>query len=165
MTGSGEVPAIREARAADAGLLGRLYQAWHEEDREPDREPDPGYLDAFAAWFGQQLAQRLVWLADEAGGDPVGFADAEIRTRRPRPGVPPSRWAYLEGLYVLPGYRGRGTGATLLSALLSDATRQGLAAVLLHPTPRSIPLYAREGFTVLPPETKDRMVKTLRSGQ
>lgn len=49
-------------------------------------------------------------------------------------------------LAVLPAWRRRGVGATLLSALLADARRRGLGRVFLHAQVDAVRFYAAHGF-------------------
>jgi GNAT superfamily N-acetyltransferase len=64
----------------------------------------------------------------------------------PRPGRPPSRWGYFSNAFVLARYRDRGIGRALIGALLDHATTNGFVRVVVSPSPRSIPFYARAGF-------------------
>ena len=54
-----EISAIRAADGDQVVALARLYRAWHDEDREPRSEPDPGYERSFAAWFGGEQRATL----------------------------------------------------------------------------------------------------------
>jgi len=61
--------------------------------------------------------------------------------------------SWLEELYVLPEWRGRGVGAQLLAASLAAAHERGCVAMDLEVTAdhaRAARLYAREGFAELP---------------
>lgn len=61
--------------------------------------------------------------------------------------------SWLEELYVLPEWRGRGVGAQLLRASLVAARERGCVAMDLEVTAdhaRAARLYAREGFAELP---------------
>jgi GNAT superfamily N-acetyltransferase len=64
----------------------------------------------------------------------------------PNPVGERDRHAYLSNLYVRPHVRG-GVGTRLLEAALQWASQQGVDRVLLWPTPRSVGLYERHGFT------------------
>lgn len=144
---------IRRALAGDAAALARLCRAWHDEGRDQPTA-DPDYERRFTNWYA--VSGHLIWLA-EADGAAVGFADLEIRARRPEPGGPARRWGYLEGMYVLDPHRGHGIGAALLAAVLDAAERDGLSDVVLHPTRGAVSLYRRAGFEFVSTEQQDPM--------
>jgi aminoglycoside 6'-N-acetyltransferase I len=93
---------------ADAVAWGRLRRAlWPEEDVETQdslREAlDPP-------------ADSCVLLAFASGGEAVGFAEAKLR-RDYVNGTETSPVGFLEGWYVVPAWRGRGVGRTLVAAV------------------------------------------------
>jgi GNAT superfamily N-acetyltransferase len=134
---------IRRAKDADVAALARLRREWtHEWSGTAD---DAGFGERFAAWFAQEAARRVTWLA-EADGQAVGMVNLTVFERMPQPGRPPSRWGYLANAFVLVAYRDRGIGGLLLDALLSYADGHGFARVVLNPSERAIPLYQRAGF-------------------
>jgi GNAT superfamily N-acetyltransferase len=135
---------IRQAGNADLAMLGSLRREWVREQGGDVR--DPGYEDRFAAWFEQESPRRVTWVA-EAGGRPVGMMNLAVFERMPRPGVMASRWGYLGNAFVLAGYRDQGIGSLLLEAVLSHASQEGFARVVLSPSERSVPFYTRAGFT------------------
>lgn len=47
---------------------------------------------------------------------------------------------------VLPGYRGRGIGQTLLLTLLDVASERGMQSLALHAQTHAVDFYARHGF-------------------
>lgn len=69
--------------------------------------------------------------------------------------------SWLEELYVLPAWRGRGVGADLLRAALAEARRRGCLMMDLEVTAdhaRAARLYEREGFAAL---DRGRWVRSL----
>jgi GNAT superfamily N-acetyltransferase len=65
----------------------------------------------------------------------------------PRPSAAdPGRWGYVANVYVVPGDRDRGVGRLLLDAVTAHADEQGFARLVLSPSERSVPFYARHGF-------------------
>ena len=64
----------------------------------------------------------------------------------PKPGRPPSRWAYLGNAFVLAPHRNRGIGTALLNAAVADARARDCARIVLSPSERSVPFYQRAGF-------------------
>ena len=57
-----------------------------------------------------------------------------------------ARWGYLASFYVRPSHRSTGLGGRMLAALTAYADAEGFVRVVLSPTERSVPLYARAGF-------------------
>lgn len=105
--------------------------------------------DAFTAEVAQWMSAsaRTVWVAD-AAGRAIGMVCLTEYERMPSP-LPRAagRWGYLGHLYVLAEQRGNGVGRTLIATVLQAAEERGYTKVVLSPTPSSIPLYTRCGFT------------------
>jgi GNAT superfamily N-acetyltransferase len=134
---------IRRADDADVAALAALRHEWTRE--WGGGGADPGFAERFAAWFEQETARRITWLAT-ADGRAVGMVNLTVFERMPQPGRAPSRWGYLGNAFVLAAYRDRGIGGRLLDALLSYADEHDFARVVLNPSARAIPLYLRAGF-------------------
>ncbi len=69
---------------------------------------------------------------------------------------------WLEEIYVLPEWRGRGVGSRLLAAIINGATERGWAALELEVDlnhERVIPLYTRHAFA---PVNRTRFVRRLQ---
>lgn len=77
-------------------------------------------------------------LAQTLPGEAIGTA----RLAPPGPALP----AKLGRMAVLPAWRGRGVGATMLHALLREARRRGWRDVLLHAQAPVVGFYAAHGF-------------------
>lgn len=138
------VAIIRPACADDGPSLAGLRRAWVEENAGAPVD-DEAYDDAFADWFAREHQHRMTWLA-EVDDRPVGMLNLTVFTRMPRPGRAPSRWGYLGNFFVLAGHRGSGIGERLLDACTSYADAEGFVRIVLSPSERSVPLYARAGF-------------------
>lgn len=70
----------------------------------------------------------------------------------------------IKRMYVRPTARGRGVGAQLLDALLAHAARIGYTRVRLDTAPTlhsALALYARAGFTAIPPYRDDLLPDAL----
>lgn len=130
--------------ADDGATIAALRRAWVEEHAGEPID-DVAYEDAFADWFARERGRRVTWLA-EVAGRPVGMLNLTVFHRMPRPGRPSSRWGYLGNFFVLAGHRNSGIGALLLEACTSYADAEGFVRVVLSPSERSVPLYARAGF-------------------
>jgi GNAT superfamily N-acetyltransferase len=136
-------------------------------------------VDAVAALFEMQLAEHgvqrspvelrsglaalltepqqgfvLVAISDE---NPIGVAYAARILSLEHGG----RSGWLEELYVLPSWRGRGVGSALLAAVVAGARERGWAALDLEVDAnhqRVVPLYARNCFQ---PVHRTRFVRHL----
>ena len=134
---------IRRAGDTDLASITQLRREW---TREQDGDqPDAGFDARLAAWFAQESARRIIWLA-EAAGRPVGMMNLSVFERMPRPGHAPSRWGYLGNAFILAAYRDQGIGTQLLGAVLSYADENDFARIVLSPSDRSVAFYQRAGF-------------------
>ena len=141
--GSGTEALIRRAEHADLPAIARLRR---ESTVEQDGDgADPSFEERFSAWYARESSRRIMWLA-EVDGRSVGAMNLAVFERMPRPGRAPSRWGYLGNAFVLAAYRNQGIGRQLLDAVLGYASENGFARVVLSPTERAIPFYARAGF-------------------
>ncbi len=135
---------VRLATPADIGVLAQFRAAWTQENAGHQIE-DPEYGDAFAAWFAAEQHQRVTWIG-ESDGRASGMVNLLVFTRMPRPAITLSRWGYLANLYVDPTARNSGLGRQLLDACTQYADAHDFVRILLSPSERSVPLYARAGF-------------------
>jgi len=135
---------VEVGETTDAAAVRGLRRAWAEEDVGGPLD-DPGYDDAFAAWWAAEAGRRRYWLAT-AGGRAVGMASVVTLTRMPQPGPPIASWGYVHQMYVRPEHRDAGVGTTLLAAVVDDCRAAGLSQLVLNPRPRSTPFYRRLGF-------------------
>ncbi len=108
---------IRRIEPADASEWERLRQClWPTDDHEHAR--------AIAAFFGGDRRDPAeVFLAFDAQGRAIGFAEASIRPYAE--GCHSGRVAYLEGWYVERAQRRQGVGAALVRAVEEWGCRQG----------------------------------------
>lgn len=129
---------IRPGTAADVGDLARLRAAWH------GGTPEPAYFQRFAQWWETTGSRRLWWVAEE--DRVVGMVNVQLFDRMPSPERPATQWGYVANVFVEEHARGRGHGTALVDAVLADARQRGLVRLVLSPSERSRPLYARAGF-------------------
>lgn len=132
----------------DLAALADLRQAWSAEGERDDQLDDPAldelaFHAAFVAWVSSQ--PRTFYLAVLDGRE-VGMLNVLTYQRMPRPGGASSTWGYLANAFVRPAFRGAGVGSRLLGVALADCERRGHVRVVLSPSPRSVPFYARAGF-------------------
>lgn len=132
---------VRLAEAADAEVIGRLLHDFNSEYGDPT----PG---------SQALATRVRELL--AAGEITVVLDGSEPARglallRFRPAIfSQSLDCYLEELYVVPDFRGRGLGRNLMDAALDTARRRGAGRMELGTSEddhAARALYERLGFT------------------
>lgn len=89
-------------------------------------------------------ALRRQWTEELYGecGDP----DYERRFAAGFTAEAPRRWGYLANAFVLAGYRNRGVGRELMTAVLAHAHATGLVRLVLSPAERAVSFYTRLGF-------------------
>jgi GNAT superfamily N-acetyltransferase len=141
---------LRLADDHDGDAIARLRRTWTEENAGGPIADDK-FEARFADWFRHESKQRLTWLAFAEGYDgPVGMLTMLVYARMPFPRAPasdrPTRWGYVGNTFVLAGHRNAGHGQALLSACTRHADQHGFARLVLSPSDRSVPFYARAGF-------------------
>lgn len=109
---------IRDARAEDASVVVGLVKALADYEREPDAVKMTEQ-DVLTYGFGEHKVFSC--LLAEWDGHTAGFAlyFPTFSTWDGKPGL------YLEDLFVLPEFRGRGIGKTLMAALARIAVEKG----------------------------------------
>lgn len=139
---------IRPATSADAMALAGLRWEFRA-GREPAVEGRDAFVERCAAWMRGQLEAGDPWRAwvAEEGRRIIGQVWLHNIDKVPNPNGDRERHAYLSNLYVTPASRGH-VGTRLLEIALEWASANGVDHVLLSPTARSRPLYARHGFSV-----------------
>ena len=108
---------FRQAQRADTGLILRFIRDLAAYERMEDQVVATEEL--LAEWIFDRRAAQVVFALEE--GREVGFAlyFHNFSTFLGRAGI------YLEDLFVLPEYRGRGYGKALLAYLAAQARREG----------------------------------------
>ena len=135
---------VRVASREDRAAVAALRRAWTEEQAGAPVEDDD-FAERFDAWAEREQDQRITWLG-LVDGEPAGMVNLLVFTRMPRPGQDTSRWGYLANCYVRPERRNSGLGARMLEACTSYADEHGFVRIVLSPSERSVPFYARGGF-------------------
>ena len=140
---------IRLATPADATELANLRYEFRAA-LNPATEDETTFVPRCAEW----MAQRLVpvgpwhcWVLD-AGDQIAGQLWLQLIEKLPNPVAEFELHAYITNVYVRPEARGSGAGGRLLKEALAFCREHHVDSVLLWPTPRSRPLYARHGFAV-----------------
>jgi ribosomal protein S18 acetylase RimI-like enzyme len=122
---------VRRATPADAVLMRQLWDAF---TAETTYTPYPGMPFAEA-----MLSEHVALLAEE-DGRPVGTVYANLGSEH---------FGYVFGLYVVPAFRERGLGRTLMAEIAQVLVDAGRLYVLLSvdtPNERARSLYESLGF-------------------
>ncbi len=136
---------VRLATRNDGPAVATLRRVWVEENAG-GLVGNGRFEERFAEWLERERHQRLTWLGLVDGGA-VGMLNLLVFTRMPRPGeTAPSQWGYLANFFVCRSHRNSGVGARMLATCTAYADERGFARVVLSPTERSVPFYARGGF-------------------
>jgi L-amino acid N-acyltransferase YncA/DNA-binding transcriptional ArsR family regulator len=145
-TGGGGGMAIRDATAADAAAIARIYNQGIE-DRVATLETQLRTPEERAEWMAARGPRHPVLVATDEGGAVVGWGS--LNPFNPRP-------AYDHvadfSVYVAREERGRGVGDALLGALTLRARALGYHKMVLAAFPTNAPgmrLYERHGFTTV----------------
>jgi GNAT superfamily N-acetyltransferase len=148
---------IRKATAADTAELARLRWDHCAEEGETAGHDLAAFMAEFGAFLPAALRSRrwTVWVA-EVDGSLVAHVYVQPITKVPRPGRPErsaersARWGYVSAVYAAPHVRNRGVGSALLRRVIEWAREEPLQLLLLWPSDRSVPFYARAGFLPSP---------------
>lgn len=155
--------AIRPAGPGDAGALARLRYAFRAELGQAS-EPLEAFLARAVPWMAGRLepgSRWRAWLAEAEDGAAAGCVWLQFIEKVPNPGDEEELHGYVTSMYVVPAARGAGIGAALLEAALGACRGAGVDSVILWPTSRSQPLYARFGFS----EPDDLLALRLGTGR
>jgi predicted N-acetyltransferase YhbS len=138
---------IRAATSGDAGTLADLR--WEFRNAlYPATESRERFAARCAVWMRRELQDGRAWNAWVAIDDDVvvGQVWLQIVQKIPNPIDEGEQLAYLSNLYVKPSARG-GTGTRLLQTALDACRATHVDRVVLWPSPRSVSLYLRHGFS------------------
>jgi GNAT superfamily N-acetyltransferase len=138
---------IRSATSADAGPLAELRWEFRT-GRQPPAEKHDVFVKRCATWMRRELTSAQSWHAWVAvtNGVIVGQVWVHAIHKIPNPVGEPESHAYITNLYVKPSARG-GIGTHLLDAAIRWARSNHIERVVLWPSPRSVALYLRHGFS------------------
>ena len=141
-------PSIGFATVDDVDDLARLRFALYEEQDGTVWESSEVYRERFAAFAARALASEdwRAWVA-RLDDRPVGAMWLHTVDRVPVPGKVAGPIGYLTNVYVIPERRNTGLGAQMLDRVTAWCRREGFSEVIVWPTERSRPFYARAGFT------------------
>jgi GNAT superfamily N-acetyltransferase len=138
---------IRSAVSADADRLAELRWEFRVA-RAPAREDHGAFVSRCAAWMREALTSNTRWRAWVAVSDGVIVGQTWLQTieKMPNPVAERECHGYVSNVFVQPAFRG-GAGAPLLQAVLAWAKANHFDRVILWPSPKSVTLYERQGFS------------------
>ena len=141
-------PELRLATRADGAELAALRYEFRA-GLLPAVEGREEFLRRCGAWMADRLGDPAsgwrCWVA-QAEAALAGHVWLYVMDKLPNPIGEPERHGYITNLFVLPRFRGRGIGGSLLREALAFCRERCVDAVILWPTPESRSLYARHGF-------------------
>ena len=140
-------PSIDTASIDDVADLAGLRFALYEEQEDRVGERPEDYLERFARFAERALASDdwRAWVA-RLDGRPVAAMWLHTVHRVPVPGKRAGPIGYLTNVYVAPEHRDAGLGARMLDRVTTWCRQEGFSTVIVWPTERSRPFYARGGF-------------------
>jgi GNAT superfamily N-acetyltransferase len=133
---------VREAGVADAPAIAELRALFL-----TGGEAGAAFAAEVATWIEEEGDRRTTWLA-ERDGAAIGMASLFEYRRMPKPDLLASRWGYVSNMFVREQARGGGVGAALLDAVIAATEARGYVRLVLSPSERAVPFYARAGFLV-----------------
>jgi GNAT superfamily N-acetyltransferase len=138
---------MRAASSADGPALARLRWDFREEEGEAPIGDFKEFLARFLEhyWRGLDTGSWAHWVVEQEGAI-VAHMAVHVQDGVPRPGTVRNRWGWLTDCYTIPVERNKGHGTGLLEAIRSWAMDEGLELLLVSPSNRSVPFYARAGF-------------------
>ena len=137
----------RRADGRDAVQLADLRWGLRTDDAPMcDAEAKAQFIARFVAWMEQTSDKDLVhWVAEQDGGL-VGVISIRIIPMLPSPEALDDRFGYITNSYVVPGQRDKGVGTALLAAVKDWALDEKLELLVVWPSARAYPFYARGGY-------------------
>ncbi len=146
---------LRHARPYDAPALAALRYTFRTRDY-PGKGSTFEEREAFLARCVPWMAARLegerpghgwqCWLVELADGTVAGQLWLQAIEKIPNPAAEPELHAYISNVYVAPELRGQGLAGGLLDLALGWCREHAVDQVILWPSAKSRPLYARHGF-------------------
>lgn len=137
----------RLATEDDAHRLSELR--WEHKDSETPF--DPAGKDDFILFCSNHLKKALknelfCWVAVDNGLIVSTLYISAVR-KIPKPDKPNGFWGYVTGVYTIPHLRGKGIGGALMEEAIEWSKIHGFEELIVWPSERAIPFYARAGFS------------------
>lgn len=147
---------LREATAADIPVLARHHRRMFEEIQNAEPEPvDPARMAAVERAYSEKLDRELkagtctAWVVVREGIIAASGGMSRLQNV-PVPEDPGCTVALLHSIYSEPGHRRRGCAGMIVRAVLLHCQREGICRVQLVASKAGLPLYAANGFSLIP---------------
>ena len=113
-----------------------------------DSDKDEALAEQTRKFFNATIpVNRFIsWIA-EADGRIIGTSGLCFYSLAPSFKNMSGGVAYIQNMYTLPEYRGRGVAKVLFAKVLSEAKELGYKKISLHATEMGRPIYEKFGFT------------------
>ena len=140
------------ATPTDVPALANLRWTWRtdEESGGEATESRDAFVERFSAFAAEALSGRwTVWVAEDEEEEEEIVANIWIYRvpKVPSPGRTTRDFGYMTNVYIVPGMRDHGVGSELLAAVTAWAHDSDLELIIVWPSERSVPWYARGGYT------------------
>jgi len=138
----------RLADEDDLPILAQMRWNFRSEPERPDGAmSEAEFLPGCLAFLRQSLASGrwAFWIAEE-DGQIVAHAFVQIVPKMPDLFNFERGFGYVTNFYTRPEYRNQGIGAKLMEQLQAWACGHSLEFLILWPSKRAVPFYARAGF-------------------
>jgi GNAT superfamily N-acetyltransferase len=139
---------IRQASVSDAKVLATLRYNLRSSLKQVSEDEAP-FVERCTIWMQERLQNNKFWMCwiAEQEQTAVGNLWAQLIEKIPNPTSEPEYHLYFTNFYVRINCRGIGIGSRLFKSALAWAQTQDVHVAILWPTERSIPFYARNGFS------------------
>jgi GNAT superfamily N-acetyltransferase len=137
----------RLAVEADLPTLAQMRWDFRSEFKPPDAMSEAEFLPGCLDFLHQSLASGrwAFWIAEE-DGQIVSQAFVEVVAKLPDLHNIKRGFGYVTNVYTRPEYRNQGIGAQLMQHLRAWAVESKLESLILWPSTRAEPFYARAGY-------------------
>jgi GNAT superfamily N-acetyltransferase len=140
---------VRRADTDELEALAAFRWRWGEEADRVAGVDRAAFVAAFVAWAEAHADSHIPFVAVR-DGVPIGMAWLARVPRVPTPRAPDRVVGDVQSVFVAPEERAAGVGGALVEALLGEARALGAERVVVHSSPRAVPMYERGGFAVAP---------------
>lgn len=140
---------IRKAAPKDRDILIELRGLMLEIMLDDKLQEDD--LEVIRRYFRKWDGEDPLCLVAEEEGSVVGSIAASFYSHFPGPKDPSGIRAIIYNLCVLPDYRGKGIGGTLVKEMLRECRSKGVSRVSLYATDEGRPVFESFGFSSEPP--------------
>ena len=137
----------RLAGETDLPALAQMRRDFRSEYKPPDAMSEEEFLPGCLDFLRQSLASGrwALWIAEE-DGHIVSQAFIEVIAKMPDLHNFERGFGYVTNVYTRPEYRNQGIGAQLMEHLHAWAVEHNLEFLILWPSSRAVPFYARAGY-------------------